>query len=213
MRWGQLLAGAPTGHLVRPSKAIRQSIDEAQWWLSEGYIDRHTAVLDVGSGNGRQAIGLLEAGVARYVGLEVIPACVAYCTATFDDSRCEFVHLDVRNDMYNVAGRFAPDQVEFPFEAQQFDFVVAGSLFTHLEHLAAARRYADEICRVMRPGAYAYLSWFVSPPNQVSSHAKRTVFLRSDVDALLVERFETVRVSGGDSGRYHDQLQVVVRRR
>lgn len=210
--WGPVLAGAPKGHFVAPRRAIEQSRYEAGRWASAGYLGAGARVLDVGSGNGRQAIGLLELGIESYVGLEVIRECVVHCSSAIEDPRCTFVHLDIRNDMYNPGGRVRPDEVVFPFEDASFDFVVAGSLYTHLEELAVARRYAEETRRVLRPGGFAYTSWFLSPPNAVSANPKRTVFRRSDVEGLLGELFDVVERSGGESGQYHDQFQAVVLR-
>lgn len=211
-RWGPILAGAPRGHVVLPSRALDQSRYEAEAWYEAGYIRQGIDVLDIGCGNGRQAIGLLEKGIAHYVGLDVIRECVDYCSTVFDDDRCEFLHLDVRNGMYNPQGSLLPEAVVLPVADERFDFVVAGSLYTHLERLPVIARYLDETHRVMRDGGYASTSWFLSPPNPVSSHPKRTVFRRTEVESLLSERFEIVEVMGGDSGAYHDQCQIVVRR-
>ena len=210
--WGPLLAGAPKGHVVVPSRAIEESRHQASTWRRSGYLHEGCAVLDIGSGNGRQAIGLLEEGVGRYAGVDVIPECVRYCDEAFDDDRCEFHHLDVRNEMYNPQGAVMPEEVVLPFGDEEFDFVAAGSLYSHLERLPVARRYLEETHRVLRPGGYAYTSWFVSPPNTPSAQAKRTVFRRDDVYAMFADGFEVVEAAAGDSGEYHDQHQIVARR-
>lgn len=210
--WGPVLANAPKGHVVVPSRAIEESRDQAAKWSKAGYVRPGGAVLDIGSGNGRQAIGLLTQGVGRYAGVDVIPECVRYCDEAFDDDRCEFHHLDVRNEMYNPRGLVPPEQVVLPFGDEEFDFVVAGSLYSHLERLPVARRYLEETHRVLRPGGFSYTSWFLSPPNTPSSLAKRTVFDRADVYAMFADGFEVVEAGGGETGHYHDQHQIVARR-
>ena len=107
-------------------------------------------MLDVGAGNGRQAIGLVELGVASYTGLEVVKRSVEYANAVFAvQGSVRLDWLDVRNPMYNPHGSQPPEKVTFPYSDATFDFAVALSLYTHLERLDAAARYVSETARVL----------------------------------------------------------------
>ena len=98
-------------------------------------------MLDVGAGNGRQAIGLVELGVASYTGLEVVKRSVEYANAVFaSQGSVRLDWLDVRNPMYNPHGSQPPEKVTFPYSDATFNFTVALSLYTHLERLDAAHR-------------------------------------------------------------------------
>src|SRR3712207_3162680 len=70
-QWRGVLGGAYSGHIVVPSRAIASSREEAADFAAHGLVGPGARVLDVGAGNGRQAIGLLELGIAEYVGLDV----------------------------------------------------------------------------------------------------------------------------------------------
>ena len=73
-------------------------------------------MLDVGAGNGRQAIGLVELGVASYTGLEMVKRSVEYANAVFaSQGNVRLDWLDVRNPMYNPHGSQPPEKVTFPY--------------------------------------------------------------------------------------------------
>src|SRR4051812_47642370 len=85
--WKPVLAGAYSGHIVVPSRAISSSREEAADFAAHGLVAEGDRVLDVGAGNGRQAIGLIEMGVAEYVGLDIIPGSVEWGTGRSPVSR------------------------------------------------------------------------------------------------------------------------------
>ena len=148
--WKPVLAGARVGHIVVPSKALTTSRAEAADFVASGLIAGGDRVLDVGAGNGRQAIGLLEAGIREYVGLDVVRGSVDWANQAFHSMNlpARFHLLDVVNGMYNPAGTITPTQVTFPYGDAEFDCVLAGSLYTHLESMDVVRLYIAETARV-----------------------------------------------------------------
>jgi SAM-dependent methyltransferase len=120
-------------------------------------------VLDVGSGYGRFAIGLMGSGfTGRYLGFDILSRHVDWCTEnlTAFKRRYRFRHLDVRNDRYNPAGTIDAADARFPAPDHSRDTVVLFSVFTHL-YEADIRRYLAEIRRVLVPGGRAITTWFV----------------------------------------------------
>jgi len=121
-----------------------------------------SAVLDVGSGYGRLAVGLLERGFdGRYEGFDILPRHVAWCrkhlTAFAPSYR--FHHLDIRNERYNPTGLLDPFAARFPGKGP-FDAVAVFSVFTHMERRSIAH-YLREVTRLLRPGGVAVTTFFL----------------------------------------------------
>jgi SAM-dependent methyltransferase len=210
--WKPVLAGAYSGHIVVPSVAVSSSREEAADFAARGLVSSGARVLDVGAGNGRQAIGLIEMGVAEYVGLDVIPGSVEWGNRAFTDFPVSFTLLDVKNAMYNPNGTVEPEKVAFPFPDESFDFSVAGSLYTHLERMEVAARYIAETARVLRPGGAAYMSFFASPPNPLDSGAVRSVFPREEILAAVGVHFTVEHEANGTTTGFHDQWRLYLRK-
>jgi SAM-dependent methyltransferase len=210
--WKPVLAGAYSGHIVVPSRAISSSREEAADFAAHGLVSAGARVLDVGAGNGRQAIGLIEMGVAEYVGLDIVPGSVEWGNRAFSSSPVSFTLLDVKNAMYNPNGTVAPEKVVFPFPDESFDFSVAGSLYTHLERMEVAARYVAETARVLRPGGTAYMSFFAGPPNPLDSGAVRSVFAREEILAAVQAHFTVEHEANGTTTGFHDQWRLYLRK-
>lgn len=122
------------------------------------------SLLDIGSGYGRLAIGLLTTDFAgRYHGVEILRKHVRWCQrelAPYAGERYRFTHLDVRNGRYNPKGKVVPQQVRFPARADSQDNVALFSVFTHM-YEADIQRYLRQIRRVLKPGGVALTTWFV----------------------------------------------------
>ena len=120
-------------------------------------------VLDLGSGCGRIAIPLT--GVLRegfYRGVDVNQRLVRWCqrkiTARYP--AFQFIHADVRTELYNPGGTISADIYTLPFPAKQFDVAIATSVFTHLLP-RAIERYLEECARVLSPGGHLFATFFL----------------------------------------------------
>jgi len=213
-RWRPVLVGARAGHVVVPSVALESSRREAGDFAARGLVRAGDRVLDVGAGNGRQAIGLIELGVGSYTGLEVVKRSVEYANAAFASfGSVHFDWLDVFNPMYNPHGSQEPDKASFPYPDGSFDFVVALSLYTHLENLVVVARYASETSRVLRASGGAFMTFFKSPPNAVTASAVRTVFAERDIREIVGKRFVVEDAAGCETTAFHDQWRLYLRKR
>jgi SAM-dependent methyltransferase len=129
--------------------------------LSHGLAPHHR-VLDVGSGIGNLALGLNDFLTATYDGLEIHPEAVAWCQGAITPRypAFRFHRADVASRAYNPAGTTSAASYRFPFENGAFDFVMLGSVFTHMLPDEVAH-YLGEIARVLGPGGIAVVSWFL----------------------------------------------------
>ena len=168
-------------HRLLPPLSMRKTVGEPLWDLhgrqfeltgrhfeakltKDAILRPESRVLDVGSGCGRIAIPLTEiiGPSGCYFGLEAVKVMVEWCqreiTPRFPHFR--FFHCDVRNKAYNPRGRDKPETYQFPFDADQFDLVIATSLFTHLPP-AATRNYITQCARVLKAGARLFGTFFL----------------------------------------------------
>lgn len=140
--------------------------------LVENGLTETSAVIDVGSGYGRLALGIVDALPyrGRYLGFDILPRHVAWCAANMTPSspNLRFRHLDVRNDRYNPKGRIDPAAMRFPAGSGRYDVAAVFSVFTHLDE-GAIRHYLAEIRRVLRPGGVAVTTWFVFDEDRLAA--------------------------------------------
>ena len=121
-------------------------------------------VLDVGCGIGRKTLPLTRyLGVGSgYVGIDIVKTGVDWCrrriSSRFPDFR--FEQVDVHNEHYNPKGRYRDFEFRFPFDDASFDFVVLGSVFTHMLP-AGVENYLSEIARVLAPGGRSLITYFL----------------------------------------------------
>ena len=122
------------------------------------------AVLDVGCGVGRIAVGLTEylSSAGRYDGFDIVPAEIAWCRQHITPRFPQFrFHLaDVRNDAYHPDGATPAAEYRFPFPDASFDVGIVASVFTHLL-TPDLDNYIRELARVLRPGGHAVASFYL----------------------------------------------------
>lgn len=144
---------------------LRDALDE------QGMLAPGTSLLDVGCGCGRLARQLLRCPIGSYVGFDRHKGMVDWCAAEIGsrDPRFRFHYFDLKS-VYTVwdnqAGAIDAETFRFPFPDAAFDAVLLASVFTHMPP-AETRNYLGELARVMRPGATALLSIFLSPSGAV----------------------------------------------
>jgi ubiquinone/menaquinone biosynthesis C-methylase UbiE len=122
----------------------------------------HTSVLDLGSGIGRLAVALTRhlGPDGRYEGLDIVASGIEWCTSniTPHHPNFRFTLADVFNGEYNPGGRAQPVEYRLPYDDEAFDLVVLTSVFTHMLP-ADVEHYADEIARVLKPGARCFATF------------------------------------------------------
>lgn len=121
-------------------------------------------VLDVGCGIGRMAIPMtqfLSAG-GRYDGFDIREDGILWCqekiTPRYPSFRFKLVRL--HNSEYLPEEDTDPAHFSFPYASNQFDFVFATSVFTHLNG-AVVCRYLEEINRVLKPNGKMAATFFL----------------------------------------------------
>lgn len=144
------------------SEFKQNGIDAFQRFLSLG-LNPTDRILDVGSGVGRKTLPLLDyITTGSYEGIDPIAKQVKWCQQRI--SSCypnfRFQQIDVWSKHYNPSGKARPSEYEFPFEAAQFDFVVLGSVFTHM-FPDDVGHYIGEISRVLKPGGKGWITFFL----------------------------------------------------
>jgi SAM-dependent methyltransferase len=129
-----------------------------------GGLQAEDAVLDIGSGLGRQAVALTQylTGAGRYDGLDIVPKAISWCQKNITPRYPNFrFHLsDIYNEEYNPRGTLRAQDFGFPFPDAAFDFAFLTSVFTHMlpndvEH------YVAEIARVLKNDGRCFATFFL----------------------------------------------------
>ena len=203
--------GAGHGTELEKEQVLGSAWEEILNWKTLGLWNEGDYIVDIGSGNGRLAIPWSEFDV-KYLGIEPMQECVDYCKAAFREwPNIRFQHVDLQNDMYNPTGTIQPQTFRFPVGDGEADVLIFGSVYTHLSTLDVADRYVRETWRSLRPGGRAWLSWFRSPPNPLSTDPTRTVYREADI-LNLIRAFEVVETGGGLQEGFHDQWCMLLRK-
>jgi SAM-dependent methyltransferase len=129
-----------------------------------GGLRPNDRMLDVGFGIGRKTIPLTRYLDERsvYEGLEITKAGVEWCSQHITPRRpnFRFQQIDVYNKLYNKEGRYRASEYRFPFPDDSFDFVMLGSVFTHMPP-EDVTNYLSEIHRVMARGSRCMITYFL----------------------------------------------------
>jgi SAM-dependent methyltransferase len=125
--------------------------------------DNYEKFFDFGCGCGRVARQLMLQKVvpARYVGIDLNPAMIRWCSDNLHPlaPQFSFHHHDVFNVAFNP-GAAKPLTAPFPVEDSQFTLVNALSVFSHLTE-QQAEYYLRECARILHPTGVFQSSWFL----------------------------------------------------
>ena len=153
----------------------------------QGMLLPGTHFLDVGCGCGRPAP---PRGDGDHVVYRVRPPSrhggLVHSAIAAQDPRFRFDYFALKS-VYTAwdqqAGTLDAETFRFPYPDAAFDAVLLASVFTHMPP-AETRQYLGELARVMRPGAQALVSVFLSPTGATeTTHDGLNVFL--DLRAFL----------------------------
>jgi SAM-dependent methyltransferase len=122
----------------------------------------HANVVDIGSGLGRLATGLLsECPGVQYLGIDANREFVRWCQDHIESEHpgFRFVHLDMANALYNPAGTISGRELRLPVDDASADVVNLWGVFTNMvpEDVQA---YVREISRILRPQGLCFLTAF-----------------------------------------------------
>ena len=126
-----------------------------------GYT-KDSRVVDIGSGLGRLATGLLaEFGDVQYLGIDANEPFVRWCKENIEKHHptFRFVHLDMANALYNPDGSFDGSQLRLPLEVASADIAFLWGLYTNMKP-DDVEAYNREIGRILRPGGRCFLTAF-----------------------------------------------------
>jgi SAM-dependent methyltransferase len=158
-----------------------------------------SALLDIGSGYGRLAFGLIRQldYVGRYEGFDLLPKQVKWSTEaiTSRSSNFQFTLLDVANSRYNRKGSIEARSMTFPYDDETFDMCALFSVFTHM-YEAEIRRYIGEIRRVIKTSGVCVATFFL--------------FNDYRIDAVMSDRSALpMRYQLNDTTRYFSQEDIL----
>lgn len=137
--------------------------DQMEYFTELAGLRPSDRFLDIACGVGRLAIPLSHFldGQGSYEGFDVNAAGIAWCkkniTAKYPNFK--FIVADVKTPISNTATYTAEDY-RFPYESGFFDFVYAGSIFTHLLP-GGAKNYLEQTARVLRPDGCFVATWLI----------------------------------------------------
>lgn len=135
---------------------------EADRLVQQFGIGASSAVLDVGCGFGRLAIGLADRlpALRRYEGVDVSSAAIAWCRRYIGrrNAHFRFTHIDMHNRRYNPGGH-TPQEIRLPFDGGAFDVAYLYSVFSHME-LEDVTKYLAELRRLIRTGGGLFVTLY-----------------------------------------------------
>jgi len=144
-----------------PAAFARASRDAVTELTGRGLTPAHR-VLDIGCGIGNLALGLRGFLKGGYEGLDVHSEAIAWCQQAITPVApgFHFTRADLNNRAYNPGRATAAENYRFPFPDRAFDFILVGSVFTHM--LAADfEHYVKEIARVLDDGGTCVASCYL----------------------------------------------------
>jgi SAM-dependent methyltransferase len=154
--------------------------------LQEWGLDNNSSLLDIGSGYGRLAFGLMECGFrGEYHGVDILPAHVKWCQDNIPNFN--FQLLDVKNDRYNPSNSQDAATFVFPFADETFSHVCLFSVFTHVGS-EVVENYINEIRRMLKPGGRCIFTVFLTEgDNYIEGVLERAFYNKGYLESKLTE--------------------------
>jgi SAM-dependent methyltransferase len=143
-------------------KAFNRACEGVSRELTSRGLRPEHRVLDIGSGIGNLALGLIGYLHGGYDGVEIHPEAVSWCqkAITRRHPTFRFHRANLASLAYNPRGRVPASAYRFPFSDHDFDFIFLGSVFTHMLP-DAVEHYVHEISRLLAPGGVCVASYFL----------------------------------------------------
>jgi SAM-dependent methyltransferase len=132
--------------------------------IEHGGLQPNHRVLDVGCGIGRLAIPLSKylSANGSYEGFDIVKYGVDWCRKKITPRypNFNFMHIDLRNELYNLGTISEAKDFAFPYIDKEFDLVFLFSVFTHMIP-ADVENYLKQIRRVLKSGGVCIASFFI----------------------------------------------------
>ena len=144
-------------------KGYSQTNEQLLAYFAAAGLRPDGAVLDIGSGLGIMAARLTRfLRTGSYEGFDIVRTGTDWAREHISSRypKFGFQHADVWNSHYNPNSLVRPEEFTFPYNAEQFDFAFAKSVFTHMLP-ASVQRYLHETRRVLKGSGTAVVSCFL----------------------------------------------------
>lgn len=153
---GKVFIGS--GDFIKQGESIlKQLIDLG------GLQPKHN-VLDIGCGIGRLAVPLTKYlnDKGAYEGFDIVGSGIDWCKKNIQTNypNFNFIHIDLRNELYNLETKNESYNLVFPYEKNEFDYVFLISVFTHMIPIDVSS-YLTQISRVLKKGGVCFATFFV----------------------------------------------------
>jgi len=137
------------------------------------------SILDVGCGIGRLAVPLSKrlSQDGRYEGFDIVKIGINWCNKNIKTKypNFNFIHIDLKNDLYNLKTNKEAKNFIFPYKDNEFDLVILTSVFTHMMP-DDVNNYLKEIFRVLKKGGKCFVTFFLLNDEIRSSIDNRNFF-------------------------------------
>lgn len=155
----------PKGKIfIGPGDFKRLGEKLTQDFIRYGGLQNQHRVLDIGCGIGRIAIPLTKflSKEGSYEGFDIVEDGIDWCSERITPKfpNFKFKHIPLRNDLYNLTTNSQAAQFVFPYDSNQFDFIILTSVFTHMQD-KEVENYLKEIARVLKIGGKCFATFFI----------------------------------------------------
>lgn len=127
-------------------------------------LNEKSALMDIGCGTGRLAIGIMSVlkNIRRYEGVDVSATAVEWCKRHITPAHpgFRFTLINIRNERYNPSGGTVTTTFRLPFDNGGFDVIQLYSVFSHMRS-PDVRAYLKEFARLLAPNGSVFLTAFV----------------------------------------------------
>jgi cyclopropane fatty-acyl-phospholipid synthase-like methyltransferase len=127
-------------------------------------LKEHHRILDIGCGIGRLAVPLTKflSTQGSYEGFDIVKMGIGWCNKhiTASNHNFRFLHIDLKNKLYNMGTDAKAEDFIFPYSDDEFDQIVLTSVFTHMMP-KDVDNYLAQISRVMKPDGKCLATFFI----------------------------------------------------